>query len=425
MFDLQKIYISIIFIGILLSQVIPTFGAYLGFAGNWIPYTTGFAVTAVGVLLYLFEERTVKDRITQYAFFLYWVIAVVHTIALMIFFSDLSNYSEYADLFRWFTIPVFILAGVAYAKKADSPLRGGYLLGLTLIIFTLLLFVDFIANGTWSSIQKLYKTRTMGFGRFPGNWNYPYNMSVALFFYILVLGLGWQKMKSWTASFFSALGILICGLLIVIGQSRGSLAALFGTTVLFFAYRLFRLNVTKRFRVHGRMTVPVGIIGGGIILAFGTFGLSFFDLVQQFGKRYLQFANLAAALESSGRGREITQMTQYLSEYPTSLLIGFGPMRSAEFWVQNLLLYILRYGVVGFVLYVFLIPGMTVTSVYFKSDSRLLRRVTMGYVLWILFIIINGISHDMFSHFRFIPIFYFVTGIIIGSRYRNRVIKYM
>ena len=419
MFDLRKIYTPIIFVGILLSQVIPTFGAYLGFAGNWIPYTTGFSVTAVGVLLYLFEERTIEDRITKYSFFLYWVVAVVHTIALMIFFSDLSNYAEYADLFRWFTVPVFILAGVAYAKKADSPLRGGYVLGLTLIIFTLLLFADFIANGAWSSIQKLYKTRTMGFGRFPGNWNYPYNMSVALFFYILVLGLGWQQMKSWTASFFSALGILICVLLIVIGQSRGSLAALFGTSVLFFAYRLFRVNVTKRFRVNGRVVVPVGIIGGSIILAFAAFGLSFFDLVQQFGKRYLQFANLAAALESSGRGKEIAQMTQYLSEYPASLLIGFGPIRSVEFWVQNLLLYVLRYGVVGLILYVFWIPGMTVASVYFHSKSRLVRRMTMGYLAWIIFIILNSVSHDMFSHFRFLPIFYFVTGLILGVQSRG------
>lgn len=421
MFELRKIYTPIIFVGILLSQVIPTFGAYLGFAGNWIPYTTGFAVTAVGVLLYLFEERAVKDQITQYAFFLYWIIAVIHTTALMIFFSDLSNYAEYADLFRWFTIPVFILAGVAYAKKTDSPLRGGYVLGLTLIIFTLLLFADFIANGAWSSIQKLYKTRTMGFGRFPGNWNYPYNMSVALFFYILVLGLGWQKMRSWTASFFSGLGILICVLLIVIGQSRGSLAALFGTSVLFFIYRLFRVNITKRFRVNGRVVVPVGVIGGSIILAFAAFGLSFFDLVQQFGRRYLQFANLAAALESSGRGREIAQMTQYLSEYPASLLIGFGPMRSVEFWVQNLLLYILRYGVVGLVLYVFLIPGMTAANVYFRGNIRILRRITIGYVAWILFVIFNSVSHDIFSHFRFIPLFYFITGIILGLRYRNDV----
>jgi hypothetical protein len=419
MFDLRKIYTRIILVGILLSQVIPTFGAYLGFAGNWIPYTTGFAVTAVAVLLYIFEQRTVKDRITQYAFFLYWVVAVVHTIALMIFFSDLSNYAEYADLFRWFTIPVFILAGVAYAKKADSPLRGGYVLGLTLIIFTLLLFADFIANGAWSSIQKLYKTRTMGFGRFPGNWNYPYNMSVALFFYILVLGLGWQQMKSWTASFFSALGILICVLLIVIGQSRGSLAALFGTSVLFFAYRLFRVNVTKRFRVNGGVVVPVGVIGGSIILMFAAFGLSFFDLVQQFGRRYLQFANIAAALESSGRGKEIAQMTQYLSEYPTSLLIGFGPMRSVDFWVQNLLLYILRYGVLGFVLYVFLIPGMTVISVYFGSNSRLVSRITMVYFAWVVFVIMNSVSHDIFSHFRFIPLFYFMTGIVLGLRYRK------
>jgi hypothetical protein len=419
MFELRRIYTSIIFGGILLSQIIPTFGAYLGFAGNWIPYTIGFAVTAVGVLLYLFEEQTLNDRITQYAFFLYWIIAVVHTIALMIFFSDLSNYAEYADLFRWFTIPVFILAGVAYAKKADSPLRGGYLLGLTLIIFTLLLFVDFIANGDWSSIQKLYKTRTMGFGRFPGNWNYPYNMSVALFFYILVLGLGWQQMRSWTASVFSALGILICVLLIVIGQSRGSLAALFGTSVLFFAYRLFKVNITKRFRVHGRMAVPIGIIGGSIILAFTAFGLSFFDLIQQFGRRYLQFANFAEALESSDRGREIAQMTQYLSEYPTSLVIGFGPMRSVEFWVQNLLLYILRYGVVGFALYVFLIPGMAVINVYSKRNSRMLRRIIMGYVYWIVFIVLNSVSHDMFSHFRFIPLFYFVTGIVMGLRHRK------
>ena len=416
MFELRKIYTPIIFVGILLSQVIPTFGAYLGFAGNWIPYTTGFAVTAVGVLLYLFEERAVKDRITQYAFFLYWIIAVIHTIALMIFFSDLSNYAEYADLFRWFTIPVFILAGVAYAKKTDSPLRGGYVLGLTLIIFTLLLFADFIANGAWSSIQKLYKTRTMGFGRFPGNWNYPYNMSVALFFYILVLGLGWQQIKSWTASFFSALGILICVLLIVIGQSRGSLGALFGMSVLFLAYRLFRLNVTKRFRVHGRVAVPVGIIGGSIILAFAAFGLSFFDLVQQFGKRYLQFANLAAALDSSARGKEVEHMVQYLSENPISLLIGFGPIRSVDLYVENLLLYVLRYGAAGFVLYIFLIPGITTISVYFKGGTKTLKIVTIAYVAWFIFIVLNSVSHDMFSHFRLIPLFYFVTGIIVGLR---------
>jgi hypothetical protein len=418
MFELRKIYTSIIFGGILLSQVVPTFGAYLGFAGNWIPYTIGFAVTAVGVLLYLFEQRTVEDRITRYAFFLYWIIAVIHTIALMIFFSDLSNYAEYADLFRWFTIPVFILAGVAYAKKADSPLRGGYVLGLTLIIFTLLLFADFIANGAWSSIQKLYKTRTMGFGRFPGNWNYPYNMSVALFFYILVLGLGWQQMRSWTASFFSALGILICALLIVIGQSRGSLAALFGTSGLFFTYRLFRVNVTKRFRVNGGVVVPVGVIGGSIILAFAAFGLSFFDLVQQFGKRYLQFANLAAALESSGRGKEIAQMTQYLSEYPISLLIGFGPFRSNDFWIQNILMYVFRYGVVGTFLYVLSVPLGTMLYIYFEESSHIAKTVTISYTLWFIFIIVNSVSHDIFSHFRFIPLFYFISGVIIGVRHR-------
>jgi hypothetical protein len=112
-------------------------------------------------------------------------------------------------------------------------------------------------------------------------------------------------------------------------------------------------------------------------------------------------------------------MTQYLSEYPTSLLIGFGPMRSVEFWVQNLLLYILRYGVVGFVLYVFLIPGMAVFDVYFNSVNIVLKRIVIGYVAWIAFIILNGVSHDMFSHFRFIPIFYFVTGVVLGLRHRK------
>lgn len=421
MFELRKIYTPIIWLGILGSQIIPTFGAYLGFAGNWIPYTIGFAVTSVGVSLYFFEERTVNDRITRYSFCLYWVVAVAHTIALMVFFSDLSNPEEYADLFRWFTIPIFILAGLAYAKKTDSPLKGGYVLGLTLILFTFLLFADFVANGSWSSIQKIYKTRTMGFGRFPGNWNYPYNMSVALFFYILVLGLGWQQIKSWTASFLSAFGVVICVLLILIGQSRGSLAALFGTTVLFIAYRLFRLNVTKRFRIHGGVALPIGVIGGGVVLAFAAFGLSFFDLVQQFGRRYVQFANLAAALESSGRVKEIAQMTQHLSEHPFSLVIGFGPMRSVDFWVQNLLLYILRYGVMGLVLYVFLIPCMTVISIYFKSKSRLVRRITLGYVAWIVFVLLNSMSHDVFSHFRFIPLLYFVTGIILGVRHRGDI----
>jgi hypothetical protein len=421
MFELRKLYTAIIFAGILLSQVVPTFGAYLGFAGNWIPYTIGFAVTAFGVFLYLFEVRTIDDRIAQYSFFLYWVVAVVHTIALMLFFSELSNYQEYADLLRWITIPLFILAGLAYAKKSESPLKGGYLLGVTLIIFTILLFADFIANGTWSSIQKLYKTRTMGFGRFPGNWNYPYNMSVALFFYILILGLGWKQMRSWTASFLSAFGILLCVLLIVIGQSRGSLAALFGTAVLFFAYRLFRLNLFKRLRLHGRVAVPVSIIGLGIILSFSAFNLSFFELVKQFGSRYLRFANIAAALDSSARGKEIAQMTSYMSEYPTSLIFGFGPMRSVEFWVQNLLLYVLRYGVVGLVLYVFLVPGMIVASVYFGSSSRLVRRITLGYVGWIVFTLLNSVSHDIFSHFRFIPLFYFVTGLILGLRHRDDV----
>lgn len=419
MFELRKIYTPVIWWGILLSQVIPTFGAYLGFAGNWIPYTVGFAVTAIGVSLYFFEERTVSDRITRYSFFLYWIVAVVHTIALMLFFSDLSNLEEYADLFRWFTIPIFILAGLAYAKKSDSPLKGGYVLGVTLILFTLLLFADFVASGSWSSIQKIYKTRTMGFGRFPGNWNYPYNMSVALFFYILVLGLGWQQVKSWMASFLSVLGVVICVLLVLIGQSRGSLVALFGTTVLFVAYRLFRLNVTKQFRIHGRVALPIGVIGGGFVFAFAAFDLSFFELVQQFGKRYLQFANLEAVLESSGREKEIVQVTQYLSEYPASFIIGFGPMRSVEFWVQNLLLYVLRYGVLGLFLYVFLVPCLTVASVYFKSKNRLVRRVTIGYVAWIVFVLLNSVSHDIFSHFRFIPLFYFASGIILGLRHRN------
>ena len=421
MFEARKVYTSTIWWGILFSQVIPTFGAYLGFAGNWIPYTIGFAVTAVGVSLYLFEKRTVSDQIMRCSFFLYWIVAVGHTVALMLFFSELSNPEEYADLFRWFTIPIFILAGLVYARKNDSPLKGGYILGLTLILFTFLLFADFVANGDWSNIQKIYKTRTMGFGRFPGNWNYPYNMSIALFFYILVLGLGWQQAKSWTASFLSALGVTMCTLLIFVGQSRGSLAALFGTVALFILYRTILLNVAEQFRFRSRVILPIGFIVGGSALALSVSSISFYDVVQQFGKRYLQFADFASVLGSSERGEEVVQVNKYIYEYPASLLIGFGPMRSVDFWVQSLFLYVLRYGIMGLILYVFLIPSVTIAKAYSEACSLTQRRIVIGYTAWIAFILLNSISHDMFSHFRFVPLFYFVTGFVLGIRHRDDI----
>lgn len=413
MTTLRSVYSVAIIGGVILSQIAPTFGGYVGLTGNWLPFALGLVVVAAGTALCLWKEGAPESRLTGWILVLYWVAAPVHTIILMFMFSELDVLAEYADLVRWGSIPVFFIGGLAFATKASAPARQVYWMTVALVVFTVLLCVNFFVE-PMGTIQKLYVTKLHGFGRFAGNWNYPYDLSVALFFYIIVLWLGARGRSVVGWKIVSAVAIVVCGLMIVIGQSRGSLVALFGTAAAAATFHVARTIVRGRVRVGGRVGGTVGLVLLGGIAGLVVSNVAVSELLTQFGARLLRLAEPGALLESSARAEELATLVGYVKDSPLGLLTGFGPLRAEQVWVQNLLLFVLRYGVVGLGLYVLAVPFIVIYKSVVGRPTRGLRRLGLAYSAWVLFILMNGVSHDIFSHYRFIPLFYFVTGLLVG-----------
>lgn len=410
----QPLYVPFLIGGLLISQIVPTFGAYLGLPGNWLPFFCSLAVVGSGVGLYLLKGG-LSDRAVQLTFFLYWVVAVGHTVALMLVYSELATLAEYADIIRWLSVPVFLVGGFIYGRETEGPLRGLFRVVVLLVLFTGVLFIDFLA-GPWSGLQRLYVQGQIGLGRFPGNWNYPYDLSVALFFYITAVSIGVVRARKQRWVVPGIVVICVCVLLIVIGQSRGSLLALGVACGLAAAHSAVRMGLRGRMTMSPKPAIALGVIAGGVLLSYSLIDVPLYELSRRYASRLVALTGggVVEAIRSPERMEELERMVGYFSESPLNLLWGFGPFRKGEFWIQNILLLVFRYGVLGFTMYILVVPAMTIRRGLGRDVRWWTRTATIGYLYWLIFIFANSISHDIFTHYRFMPLFYFVTGVLLA-----------
>lgn len=409
-----SVYLWLLIGGLVVSQVVPTFGAQLGFTGNWLPFFSGLAVIGAGVALYIVGNK-VPDRIIHLVFFVYGILAVGHTIVLMLVYSELTIIAEYADIIRWLSLPVFVLAGYIYGREAEGPVRGLFKVAVLLVLFTIVLFVDFLA-GPWSGLQRIYLHHEIPFGRFPGNWNYPYNFSVAVFFYVLAFSLAAIRARKQTTVVTCVAIIGLCILWIVIGQSRGSLLALGIVSVVGVLHGSARIVLSGRVGFSLKPLSVAVVMTVAAVLGYTLIDVPLGELLGTYAARLVRLTGggIASALESGARVDELRRMIGYFADSPLNLFWGFGPFRRGDFWIQNILLLVFRYGVLGFALYVLILPAVTVRRTMAGNTGVTARRVGLAYLYWLVFVFANSMSHDIFSHYRFMPLFYFVSGVLLA-----------
>lgn len=395
----------------MLGQIFPTFGANLGFLGNWIPVLVSTPLFVLGLII----ARPVASNIIHFYLILYLSGAMIHTSVLMLISPYTVGIEDFADYFRWVVIAISLLAGYTYAQRERDHLRGFFSALVICFLFVVALWIDFQGN-RWSVFQQLYATRTMGFGRFPGNWNYPYNLSVFLALCsIAFIAASTQTPYRWKK--LSLMGFLVLSLLIMADtQARVALlAALVAVVVFLVCYGSYGLARNNRLIILRWLFYSVAILlfvtGALYVLLYTEYGLSNFAYL-------VTVTNLDAL--TAPRLRQIYSYWDMVSDAPIRLIFGFGPARGSELWLESMLVYVMRFGLVGFFAYfMLLISHCTVGAIrmVFTGSSRLDATIGIAALVFVAFLLTNALSNNILVHYRFLTLGYFMFGIFL-FRYR-------
>jgi len=404
-----NVFTLIAFIAILSGQLLPTFGSELGFAGNWIPFIFSGLVLlflALILLIYGFKSNLFSR------FFIITYLIVLPIIAL--WGTIISPYSVdiegYADYFRFFVgASAFIVGYAGWQKKwINSSIL------ITTIIFGLLLnvilYIKFL-NNPWNELAQLYSTRTMGVGKFPGNWNYPYNFTVFAAF-TCIFGFMYSFIKTKKTQRLIALFIGITGgYLVIVAQSRSALIATIITlvfSVLLLAFKSLWENS------GGNFIKSVFIAVTSIFLLVFTY----YYIFQLKTDRFSYYQTLLSEADDGSLGQTRLSQTdkffRILGDNPGSIVWGFGPSRDFPVWIENIFIYFQRYGLIGITLMI-LIPliltALIAFKMYLKSSQKHIQFVGLGTVLFCCFIAINSLTNNIFFHYRFMVLFYVLLGV--------------
>lgn len=392
-----------------LSQVTPIFVEALH-VGNWFPLLLATTAAFFAILMSPknagISNRYIRRLVGGFVFI------GVPQILLIAVVSSPENYRYYADAMLYIASAVFLCAGCLYVQEAAHPWKGFIYLVLYLIVLTSILFLLFIIND-YGWIQQIYYARKMW--RFPGNWRYSYDLVVALIGYMLCLGYVLEVTRKFWVKLMLSTIILYLSIIIVVAQSRSGIVALIMVLVLLFCMKNIFPAFTKG-RIHRikSSSIIIGVILASLLCVL-------FFIFRENIKVILEFAigrfydyNSASDLASSPRIERIQYAFSVLSENPASIIWGLGRGSEGDIWIESMFLSFFRYGLVGFALKVFVVPFVIVGILKKYDLNEKYRNIIKKYFIWVFAAYIIGLVSPIIGHFRFLPLFFFVSGMIIG-----------
>lgn len=421
----------LIIITLIASQIFPTFGGVLGSSGNGIPLFICIGGFGSVVLIYLFEG--IPSRFFTFATFLL-CIGIAYAALVTVLSPFYTSIRDLSIVIKAIAMYCAVIAGFMFYRSHPDALGTITKCLIFVFVFHLALYIDHLRNPN-SFLQTLYhfKTNPVDSGgrgyyanRFPGTWNFPYPEAIFMTFCFMLftlLAIGTKKALGRFFFILMAVSALYVGIFGT--QSRANLVAL-GVTILYLiiVYSVYSLSKNKAIM----FVCSLGILG-----FFGIVAVSLLNYLVLPGTE-AEFRHLASIDEVAGNLSNYSRVESIenlflslLSEEPWRFLIGFGGARNvtlfSDLYVESIFNYIFNYGLIGFVL---------ITSIWFYIGYKTLFHCFAQKQSWqalnylfahgfIFYVFVMGISGDMFTHFRFIPLFYFFAGVFFAvlQRYRK------
>lgn len=255
---------------LIISQIIPTFGGMIGSIGNSIPLV--FALGGFG-LFYILGKGAPSS--VFYAATLYTLALCTLGVTSALFSPFLTSLRDASIVIKVLTMHVAFMCGFLYYRDPGDlkPLVTSILF---LFAFHVLLYFDHLAapNGP---IQSLYHFKDFGLrqgyyeNRFPGTWNFPYNVAVFLFccFLVIIYKIRSAGDPLKTTLYLGALGL--CAYISIFGtQSRSNMVAFFSTVSYALAIYFLYSFVKARFShfVFSGLLAMGGLVSGLFFFSF-------------------------------------------------------------------------------------------------------------------------------------------------------------
>lgn len=399
-------------LGLAASQAVPTWGGVLGHVGNWIPFVaSGILLVASAVMLLVLRGRMAQPvrHVALLYFLVLPTIAAIGALVSPLGLADLEDLA--ADYFRFFLVGSAFYVG--YELCRHDPRRVARVIFAVLLLgvgLNLVLFILFLSE-PWNVLAQLYSTRTMGGTKFPGSWNYPYNLSVFLSLVIAFFGAAVASRVGVFRQLGAFVVLSLALVMLVAAQSRAGLIAFLVAVPLTF----LAVGLADSFRgrsISGLKNLMVfsGLGGGSVLL--GWFLISHVDY---------RWADYYSAISEIGGDDPRLQQAQWfaeeLGEYPLGLLIGFGPSREFPVWLENFLVYFQRYGFLGFsviVFYPLMIAAWAAWKLVSVRGDRVARAVGFAGIFFLMFFSLNFLTSNILFHFRFVGLGFFVLGFYVA-----------
>lgn len=422
-FSIKKYALHFLVVGLILTQVFPTFGNSLGFTGNYVPITIGGGVAIFGLLIALLGGKG-----GQYIWHMVFVLSLALVVPFLVILGNILTQDPsgriFADSARPILLAVFVLAGLQAAKISNGSIRIPVLILLISLLVNALIFFSFLYD-TGSIFVELYRTRVIGGlqvgrARFTGAWNYPYNLSVFLVpALIALLYLFAVEKRSLTKSAILFLSIVTTAMLLL-GQARSSVIAL----ILCFLFSLLLLFVRKisqkKFSDPGFSSTLAAHL---IFLSAAAFALvAYTEEVMSYLGRLSSFYEdgISEAANMDTRVNRIVRAIEFFESSPVSFMFGFsrssGVFGAVGF--ESGVQYIAIYGFLGSIFFVG-IPLILALLSGFSARVSLSSKYNVAFS-FLFFLAISALIHlpanTIFLHFRFLPLFGFMLGYVLWVR---------
>jgi len=406
--------IAYIILGTLIvSQLVPTFGSQLGIGGTGIPLFVAMGGYGIGFIAILFQSTRRKLFINLT---LYLLVGMAWGGLTTVFSPFLSTFRDASIVIKAIVMYLAFFAGYSLYKN-DRDFTT--LLKIFILIFFvhIFLYFDHLSDPN-GPIQGLYHFKNFydsGYhkNRFPGTWGFPY--PEALFLISTCLAFVYASLKTKDVFFklfliLMALGGLYMALLGT--QSRANMVSI-GLSLVYAGCLYLLYSVTINRAKHIAISLMF------VVLVF--FCVTTFATVLQDPYFQHQFQHLTKIdrvlnnISEFNRVNDLWVLLDFVAEDPIRLFIGFGGARSfqyAQIYLESILNYIFNYGLIGFLLIMF--PWF---YLWFKTISDIfIERKKQDHIaslfihVFITYTFLMCMSADMFTHYRFIPLYYLLLG---------------
>lgn len=403
---------AIILLTLFLTQTFPTFGKYLFTAGNGIPL--GIAIAGYGCFLItsLITGIPRKSFMNATLFTLIFITYCVLTLLLSPLDFGIRNLSILIKIVAMYTS---FLAGYYYLSSGGN-LKSLYKTVFYILIVHIILFVDHIIDPR-SFIQNLYNVKDSVGGyrqfRFPGTWNLPYNevlFLVPICFYFFYQTLYSQNGTSRFLSFLMCVFVLFMATFGT--QSRAGLIGL-SLTCIYILFNYIFYSVTWNKGVN----VSIGFLMF-FVIGLMSYGIYQMLVILETDQTFYHITKLVeeGGVSSANRVEQIqTYYNLYLKDAPIRIFFGFGPARGEDMYIESIVNYLFQYGIIGMIF--FFGPWVYLWARLVKKGLQCRKsQEAMAYLLLhssIFLFMVMQVAMDAFIHFRFIPIFYFLAGVVL------------